>query len=152
MKLFRYMSIREFSMMSSGCDIVGKSDFSNCRTNSAGICFLGEETRFTSHIEVYREKTDSFETEEVRSCYSPINCLAFLSGIVSEDVLVEFEVENPDGLRESFGVYADPVNGDYDAVICITEYCIDSYNRDVFVPTRYAMVSDYRSAVWYDFN
>lgn len=128
MKLYRYMSINEFNKMLAGIDIIGKTHL-NARTVSVGVCFLGENT-------------EGFMPEE---------CIEFLSGIVDNDVLVEFSVQNAENITESFGIYAKPFC-DYDETILVTEYCISKYNRDTFIPTRYAIVECWNHAKWYSIN
>lgn len=132
MKYYRFMSLNEMSKLSAGMDIVGKRHY-DCRTNSVGVCFLGEKT------------VDNNEHE-----YSPIECYEFLSGIVSDEVLVEFESSLE--LKTSYGIYADPY-GMYEDLISITEYNHTMYNRETMKPLRYAMVDNYSSNwAWYDFN
>ena len=78
MKLYRYMGLREFYKMMQGMDIESQRKCGDkAKTNSEGLCFLEEKTRFV----------DSYNQEEE---YSPEECLSFLSGIVDEIVLVEF--------------------------------------------------------------
>ena len=101
-------------------------------------------------MEVYHEKTDQFSYDRIDYCFDPVQCIDFLQGIVTNDVLVEFDAD-PEEVRETFGVYADPIGG-YDSLIDISEYCTISYNRDQFVPLRYALVEDRNHYRWYDFR
>lgn len=130
MKVYRYMSMTEFTKMSAGCDITGRR-YHKARTESEGVCFLSEKTH-----------ADGIT-------YTPEQCLSFLAGIVTNDILVEFETEEV--LQECHAIYADP-QGDYYDIIVITEYCVPSYNRETFRPVRYAMVDYSNNADWYDFN
>ena len=146
MKLYRYMSEREFQLLTAGVEIVGKRHF-DAYTDSEGICFLGEKTSFID--ESYDDEKDMYVQEE--HSFSPVECISFLSGIVSDDaVLVELETDAP--VRKSAGVYANPLASDWDALIDITEYCIPSYSLDTFCPLRYALVDRRHldDTVWYD--
>lgn len=131
MKLYRYMSFKEFHKLSSGCDLVNDNHFQKCRTESEGFCFLPARS----------------------NGYDPISALYFLHGIVTDDILVEFEVDNS-LVTESEGVYNNPMPSDpYDDTMTITEYCTRSYNRDTFKPLRYCLpdVSNLSSTVWFNF-
>ena len=74
-KYYRYMSFDEFSKLASGCDIIGKRHH-KARTSSSGICFLGEYTVINSDNAISQ------------FTFSPEQCLNFLLGIVTNDVLV----------------------------------------------------------------
>lgn len=126
MKLYRYMSTDEFTKMIAGINLVNKNTFTNNRTESAGFCFLSENT----------------------NGYTPVEAILFLQGIVTNDVLVEFTVD-PKLVSKSSGVYIDPVE---DGLLIIDEYCTVSYNRDLFKPCKYALVENSGKAIWYDFN
>ena len=109
MKLYRYMSEAEFAKFSAGIPVVGKSHF-DCRTDSCGICFIGEATTFTSNGEEYT--------------FSPEDCVKFLPLYHDQYILVEFETS--EDVAESYGIYSDPINAwDWYARIKIREYCID---------------------------
>jgi hypothetical protein len=110
--------------MSAGCTIHGKHRFS-ARTNSTGICFLGEVTIVGDYT------------------LSPTDCYIFLDGIVSEDILVEFETEI--NLKETYGAY----NHLYGGRLIIPEYCIPEYDMDSMHPTRYCIPDEWK---WYQFN
>lgn len=85
MKVYRYMSLVEMSKLSAGIEIIGKRYF-DCRTESAGICFLGENTEINSW--------DEWEHKYTTAHFDPIQCSCFLNGIVSRDgILVEFEID-----------------------------------------------------------
>lgn len=112
MKLYRYMSINEFLKLMSGEKLTNINKFSMNRTDSEGFCFLGEET-------AYQQGYDHEEGQILT--YDALSCLHFLKGIVSDEVLVEF---NPSEsaikkLHEGTGIYSDP-QGDYGDLICIT--------------------------------
>lgn len=131
MKLYRYMSFVELDKLTCGINLNNRNQFKQKRTTSIGFCFLPESTIISG-------------TE-----YSPVDCIGFLQGIVTNDVLVEFEVQNSDCIRESIGVYAHPY---LDDIITIKEYCVSTYSRNTFVPTRYALVENRTKFQWYDFN
>ncbi len=117
MKVYRYMSRREFTKLLSGETLVNQSQFENCRTSSEGFCFLGEES----------------------NGYDPIDAFDFLKGIVSEEILVELET-SPENVCESVGVYNNPNPMDwYDEYMVVAEYCTQSYNRELFIPRRYCI-------------
>ena len=133
---YRFMSMKEFSLMSSGCEIVGKSHFT-ARTASTGVCFLAQLT-------------------EVPGCgliNAEIAYNAFLRGVVSGDVCVKFSVADDSLLRESYGVYSGAyfTGDDYD-VFCATEYCVPSYSRDVFTPVAYAIPCGDMMWDWWSFR
>lgn len=142
-KFYRYMSNEEFQKLSSGMELTNENMHKTARTASEGFCFLPEVVKFNSY----------FEDEVVSTTFNPVQCYRFLSGIVTNDVLVEFENVSED-LQESFGIYADPINCDYYATIDIVEYCAKSYSRDTMRPTRYAIVGEYyhQGVDWYTFN
>lgn len=128
MKLYRYMSINEFLKLMSGEKLTNTNKFSMNRTDSEGFCFLGEEPAFQH----------GYDHEEGQILtYDALSCLQFLKGIVSDEILVEF---NPSEsaikkLHEGTGIYSDP-QGDYGDLICITEYSTTEYDKDAFNPNR----------------
>lgn len=128
MKLYRYMSINEFLKLMSGEKLTNTNKFSMNRTDSEGFCFLGEETAFQH----------GYDHEEGQILtYDALSCLQLLKGIVSDEILVEF---NPSEsaikkLHEGTGIYSDP-QGDYGDLICITEYSTTEYDKDAFNPNR----------------
>lgn len=128
MKLYRYMSINEFLKLMSGEKLTNTNKFSMNRTDSEGFCFFGEETAFQH----------GYDHEEGQILtYDALSCLQFLKGIVSDEILVEF---NPSEsaikkLHEGTGIYSDP-QGDYGDLICITEYSTTEYDKDAFNPNR----------------
>lgn len=131
MKLYRYMSMKEFTNLSAGCDLVNKNRFQKCRTGSEGFCFLPENS----------------------NGFDPIQALNFLHGIVTNDILVEFEVDS-ELVTKSFGYYNNPYEC-YDAgSMCVTEYCAQSYNRDTFRPLRYCLPDFFNlsGTTWFNFN
>ena len=135
MKFYRFMSMKEFNKMSSGVDITGKKSF-EARTTSTGVCFLSEQTLC---------KDDNHKaTINVEQAYD------FLCGIVSDDIIVEFEARQE--MTESYGVYASIFGTAYFDTMVVTEYCVPSYNRDNMIPVRYGMIDDCCRIEWYPFN
>jgi hypothetical protein len=136
MKFYRFMSMKEFNKMSSGADIVGKKSF-EARTTSTGVCFLSEQTLC--------KDDDHKTTINVEQAYE------FLCGIVSDDIVVEFECRQE--MTESYGIYASIFGTTaYFATMVVTEYCTPSYNRENMIPVRYGMIDDYCRIEWHPFN
>ena len=139
MKLYRYMSLDEFhKAVDLGLTMVNDTDWHrdrHCKTSSEGFCFLPEDTVFTSY--------DSYTGEGTVHHFTPKQCYLFLSGIVTAQVLVEFEAPES-AVTESGGRYADPINAyDFFASIGVKEYCATSYDCGTFIPLRYAPVERY---------
>ena len=132
MKVYRFMSFREFNLMEAGCDIVGKSHY-KARTNSSGVCFLPEV------VEAY----------DYGYTFKPDKYIEFMSGVATTDVLVEFEADEK-MFTEAYGVYAFPY-GIWDDDMDVKEYNIPQYNREYVKPTRYAMCG-FSRIDWYTFN
>ena len=129
-KLYRYMSVFEFIKMSQGLKIQSLLDHSNTnRTSSKGICFFGDK---------------SFD-DKFGSPHIPEDFIWFISGIVSNDVLVEFETTNQAVVNESLGIYSD---GEH------IEYWMDDYDNKVLVPLRYKMARghDIDELEWKKYN
>lgn len=127
MKIFRFMSMKEFRTMDAYVPMVHPKHHFSARTSSKGFCFLASEdwdARFA---------------------------LQFLSGIVSADVCVEFEVDEK-YLTESCGIYADPHSDVWGDTMCITEYCTPTYSREIFKPTRYSFPTYGREVEWFSYN
>ena len=122
MKLYRYMSFKEYEDVIKGKPMVNTNSFEGKRTNSKGFCFLGEKTQ----VEVYDEKIMD---------YSPLECFEFLKGIVSKEILVEFEVvpEFEKNLKHGYGGYTNQYT--FQGMI-IREFSVERYNKDVCVPKR----------------
>lgn len=122
-KVYRYMSLSEFSDMLKGLPIKSETNWKmkEKSSSSIGICFLPES------IVAYTDR--GIET------YDPIFAYEFLSGIVSNERLVEFENH---GVRfeKTSGVYADPF-GSWWARIEVGELSTTMYNRDLLIPIRY---------------
>lgn len=135
MKVYRFMSEKEFTLLSAGCELI-HTNARKAKTNSEGFCFLPEKVTFSTNGE-----TVTFKPEQ---------CIHFLGGIVTNDVLVEMETSVE--LHEGYGIYADPIDLEWGSTIDITEYSVQRYDRDTFIPVRYAMVDHHGKADWYSFN
>ena len=104
MKIFRYMSKKEFDKLIKG-ELLKNNKHHQGHTNSVGFCFM---------------KVDD---NEPRYAYK------FLSGVVDDDVCVVFETNKK--LTKSYGVYADPY-GSFFATITEDEYCTKEYSIEDF--------------------
>ena len=120
-KVYRYMSKTEFEKMMKGETIKGK-EYHSAKTNSTGVCFLPEEVIFRA-------------ASGRRRVFDAVECYDFLMGIVSDEILVEFETEK---IKKTYGVYADPTTTFFGDDIIICERCTASYDTKTFKPLRYA--------------
>lgn len=126
-KVFRFMSEKEFRAMDAYVPMVHPRHHFAARAGSVGFCFL--------------------DAKERNACFA----LKFLSGIVSQDICVEFEVDEK-YLTKSCGLYADPCS-DCGDTIDVTEYCTPAYSREMFKPVRYAFPKPYGWEIeWYPYN
>lgn len=127
MKFVRFMGQNEFNKLVNGetLKMNDRQRFceSGAKTLSSGFCFLGSPI-------LYMDKD-----ENIHQC-TPFEALEFLYGIVTTDVLVEFEAE-PDVLQRSYGIYSDPdpFAGFSDTVI-VAEFCTTEYSRKKIKPIR----------------
>lgn len=114
MKVFRFMSDEEFEKYLNGETLHNDTNHRQEKrsTDSIGFCFM--------------------DTEDV----APEFAYEFLSGIVSDDVCVQFEVDES-LLTESYGTYADPYGEDFFSTMNVTEYCCNSYNKEDFKMLSY---------------
>ena len=121
-KVYRWMSTKEFQLFSAGAVLTSKKNHSStCRTESKGFCFFPETISF-SYI-------NPFDGEVRYNEYHATNSMSWLSGIVDADsILLEFEVEES-LLETSTGCYADDMT---DELCHVIEYYIDSYSCDTF--------------------
>ena len=117
MRLFRFMSKKEFDKLLNGEDLINNKEHQGF-TNSVGFCFM--------------------EGKEADAEYS----YEFLSGIVSREICVLFETNEK--LNESYGIYADPYGSFFDS-ITRDEYCIKKYNKETIKPIKYCDNFDSRS-------
>lgn len=140
MKVYRYMSLDEFTKLTSGIELHNnkKHNVEN-DTDSIGFCFLPEETTFVA---------SNFGEDPVEVSFSPMSCYQFLYGIVSDDaILVEFEALQD--FSVSKGTYADPIYQEWGNIIIIDELCTRSYSRDTCKPLRYCYAGEWQ---WYSLN
>lgn len=123
------MGSDEFKALLAGYHLKNDKKFSKNRTNSEGFCFLGEKTAI-SNMKIQK-----------KVYFSPLACNSFLYGIVSNFVIVEFEVPKSSMalIKESHGIYADPFAKDFNAVICITEFNMPEYDDEILHPTKYCL-------------
>ena len=121
MKVFRFMSKREFDKYMNGEELVNHTFHeTNANTNSVGFCFM---------------KVDDFSPEEASH---------FLTGVVDPDVCAVFETEAD--LEETYGVYAKPLRKEtleellkkWGESFKAKEYCTESYNKDTFHLVEYS--------------
>lgn len=119
MKIFRYMSKKEFDKLIKG-EILKNNTIHKGHTNSVGFCFM---------------KVDD---NEPRYAYK------FLSGVVDDDVCVVFETNKK--LTKSYGVYADPY-GSFFATITEDEYCTKEYSLEDFKIVEMA-IPDFWKEEW----
>ena len=117
MIFYRYMSQIEFNKYLNYQTI-----YPTGRWKCNGICFLSEKTKVISW------KNNIFYL-------SPIECLDFLTGIVTEEVLCQFEINN-NIITPQLSTYADynwehSLDYDYDnpETLCtVKEYILPYYN------------------------
>lgn len=133
MKLWRYMSVKEFNDFCKHLTLTQSKKCRHSKTTSDGYCFLGDITTFVSYA-------DDPPTE---MSYTAEECYQFLSGIVSKELLVCFETEETNVLAGK-GVYADPTSFSwYDCdYITITEYFCKEYSSETFTLISYQWVYD----------
>ena len=124
MKLYRYMSEEEFSALMNGEKMVNESTHSGAHTNSKGFCFLGDPVIICDELGMEKHRI------------APLECLQFMEGIISTDLLVEFETnEDSVQLFEGYGFYDNPYN-DFSTDILMAEYSTCEYDRNSLVPKR----------------
>lgn len=117
MIFYRYMSYIEFNKYLNYQTI-----YPTGRWNCNGVCFLSEKTKVISW------KNNIFYL-------SPIECLDFLTGIVTEEVLCKFEI-NKNIITPQLSTYADynwehDLNYDYnnpETLCTVKEYTLPYYN------------------------
>lgn len=128
MRIFRFMSNKEFEQFKNGKVMRNKTEHSikhGSKTNSKGFCF--------------------FNYDE----YSPEKIMHSLSGVVTFDVCAVFETDVE--LNKTYGIYAKPIKSDGDMLKMLTrlligyhdsfkanEYCITQYDRRNFKLIKYS--------------
>ena len=109
MKLFRFMSKKEFNKYLKGEELINETEHMG-NTNSKGFCFMNCE---------------DYESEYAYQ---------FLSGVVDTGVCAVFETKKE--LIETYGVYADPYGSFFDSFTS-DEYCTKEYNKKDFKLIKY---------------
>lgn len=121
---YRFMTFKELAKVTSGMTL-SKNKKYKARTASTGYCFMSTADN------------------------SPEEAFKFLSGIVSEDVVVLFEAHQQ--LKESCGMYATPYGDWYDTMV-VREYCTNSYSRETMIPVKYGIIDKWGKIDWYNWN
>ena len=142
MKAYRWMSIKEFQKVTAGCDITPIRRNHKYKTTGAGIFFLPED--------YFRTWLSEDGTDYVSKQPSPEFSIHFLSGIVTTDVLVEFDICCP--VEEAQGVYANPYTDEWYDYIVVDELCIPFYNQETMIPLRYFISESFHKGTWYVLN
>lgn len=153
-KFYRYMCREELRKVLDGETLTNHKDHSlyGRHTGARGFCFLEEHTRAED-----RKGNTTF--------YNPVEASRFLSGVASMECLVEFETD-PDSLRATAGIYADPQRDPEpeDATIAdlmrmiidtaqpekiekiiVAEFWTTEYSRDTMKPLRVYIPEDGRN-------
>lgn len=124
MKVYRYMSEKEFRSMLAGNMLVNGTDHSqHFKTSSKGFCFVGEKTRITEYVNGFKPAEWTI---------SPEAALEYLNGIVAKEFLVEFEAP-AELFSTGQGRYAAAFGG----TSVMDELCIGAYDRGMLEPLRY---------------
>ena len=127
MKLYRYMSIVEFVKMSSGMDMKPfHMRFNPGATISKGFCFLGRKTFGRTHGPHAQEYH-----------FNPLECLTFMSNVVDDEVLVEFEADDNIDMGYGYGFYNNP--HDSEKSMTINEYYLLDYDKSKLKPQRFIL-------------
>ena len=123
------MSFKEFDKVMNNEIIISLSNASiRNNTTSRGLCFLEEETKFYPYID---------NPKHIEK-FNPLECYRFLSGIVSNDVLVEFLTNKK--LKKGQGIYANPCISDFQGNnIVINEYWTEKYSKQTMQPIRFCL-------------
>ena len=109
MKLFRFMSKKEFDKLKKG-EVLINTTIHKGFTNSVGFCFMNVNDN------------------------NPEYAYMFLSGIVSDEVCVVFQTNKK--LKKSWGRYASPYGAFFDTMM-IDEYCTKNYSLQDFKIIKY---------------
>ena len=123
MKIFRFMSKEEITKFIRGEELIHSEEAFNARTSSIGFCFLN---------------ADEFDVNEAYD---------FLYGIVSNDIVVKFEV-NESELKKSFGIYANTNCNSNDFSMKINEYCTTKYSAKTFKLLEIGYPNDFSPIIW----
>ena len=110
MIVYRFMSEEEYNKLMRGETLVNTTKHES-KTDSVGFCFMPMEQDVPE--EAYR----------------------YMSGIVSNDVCVVFDVAEEE-LQESYGIYSNPNTFIWGDCVQKTEYCTTEYDKKRFRPLR----------------
>lgn len=137
------MSQEEFDKFLTGTEMVHEDRH---KWGVDEFCFLPEIVKFYSWKEDYDDESGR-TGEYVDYSYTAEECYAFMTGIVSEDILACFEI--PQEIVEvSHGeTYADPTTGNPDAKILIDEYRVKTYSTKNCKLIKYATI-DHGNFTW----
>lgn len=133
MKIFRFMSYKEFEKYMNGENLYNNTKH-KAKTNSIGFCFFDINN------------------------FSPEFAWRFLKGAIFPDICVVFEVDET-LLRKGYGIYSDPNKTLYELMnfipkmIRVSEYCTENYNKEVFKLVKYTtnkldFLKNYKSFKW----
>jgi hypothetical protein len=133
MKIFRFMSYKEFEKYMNGENLYNNTKH-KAKTNSIGFCF--------------------FDIND----FSPEFAWRFLKGAIFPDICVVFEVDET-LLRKGYGIYSDPNKTLYELMnfipkmIRVSEYCTENYNKEVFKLVKYTtnklnFLENYKNFDW----
>ncbi len=114
MKIFRFMSKKEFEKYKSG-EILENKTIHQGRTNSIGFCF--------------------FNIDDFR----PERAMHFLSGIVAFDICAVFETKKK--LNKTYGVYAKPIKSTgnpFEDLLNVFAGYMDSFTANEYCTTQYS--------------
>lgn len=133
MKIFRFMSYKEFEKYMNGENLYNNTKH-KAKTNLIGFCF--------------------FDIND----FSPEFAWRFLKGAIFPDICVVFEVDET-LLRKGYGIYSDPNKTLYELMnfipkmIRVSEYCTENYNKEVFKLVKYTtnklnFLENYKNFDW----
>lgn len=133
MKIFRFMSYKEFEKYMNGENLYNNTKH-KAKTNSIGFCF--------------------FDIND----FSPEFAWRFLKGAIFPDICVVFEVDET-LLRKGYGIYSDPNKTLYELMnfipkmIRVSEYCTEKYNKETFKLVKYTtneldFLRNYKNFEW----
>lgn len=121
MKVFRFMSQKEFNKYLDGEKLVNTSDHRGKFSGSKGFCFF-------EYMDWDDDGVDGI---------SPEYAYEFLSGVATMDVVAVFETDVR--LNKSHGRYANPYGSFFDT-IWMDEYCTTEYDNKSFHLIKYGHI------------
>lgn len=144
-KVYRFMNKTELHLLSSGCNIESRGKKFKSST-ATGICFL-------------EKYTVPIKCDDMTSAYSISKMYMMLKSYFKgeERFLVEFIVTDSIKFKKSVAKYYYCYGGFYGIPheFQLKEIFLNSYNRDLLIPTRYAVIEMSRQydQVWnYDLD